>query len=328
MKFFCVVWIWISLSGFGISATDGINVHGYTGGSVTIRCSHGWASTNVKYFCRDPCNKKDVLVKSNRSPNGRFRLKDFGNGDFNVTISELQESDSGLYRCAVERSVKDTYKEVNLKISKESTHTTKPVASSKSQPSTPTSSFSKSTPELDDITLSPSLTDSVNTSSPAEVFVEAGPLVFTAVCLTATLIIFGVVLCVWNWQKKKSHSSSGPAHTDAKLKRKHTTCTTEAAGDYEEIRDTQQQTEPHTQAIIYSTVNTSPGGNQIQDPPLYSTLSDQPESCTNQTPNSWNNAATIVTYASIKHTEVCGPNTLIRSEDTETYDTVYSKDTF
>ncbi|XP_051983059.1 CMRF35-like molecule 1 [Xyrauchen texanus] len=279
MKFFCVVWIWISLSG---------------------------------QLCGEVFD---------------LNLKDFGNGDFTVTISELQESDSGLYWCAVERSVKDTYNEVNLKISK--VHTTLPPPTPTTQSTSPsttairTSLYSNS----DDITLSPSVTDSVDTSSPAEVFVEAGPLVFTAVCLTATLIIFGVVLCVWNWQKKKSHSSSGPAHTDAKLKRKHTTCTTEAAGDYEEIRDTQQQTEPHTQAIIYSTVNTSPGGNQIQDPPLYSTLSDQPESCTNQTPNSWNNAATIVTYASIKHTEVCGPNTLIRSEDTETYDTVYSKDT-
>lgn len=98
--------------------------------------------------------------------------------------------------------------------------------------------------------------------------------------------------------------------------------TLQAAGDYEEIRDTQQQTEPNTLSTIYSTVYTGPGGNQIQDPPLYSILSDQPESCTNQTPNSRTNAATLVTYASIKkHTEGCGPNTLIRSGDTETYDT-------
>ncbi|XP_051559397.1 uncharacterized protein LOC127444190 isoform X2 [Myxocyprinus asiaticus] len=275
MKFFCVVWIWICLSGFGISATDGINLHGYTDASVTISCSHRWAESNLKYFCRDPCNDRNILVKSGQSPKGRFRLKDFGNGTFTVTISELQLSDSGVYWCGVERSGKDTYNEVNLKIHK-------------------------------------------------------GPLVFTAVGLTVTLIIFGVVLCVWNWQKKKSHSSSGPAHADAELKRKDTTCTTEAAGDYEEIRDTQQQTKPHTLATIYSTVYTSPGGNQIQDPPLCSTLSDQPESYTNQTPNSSTNAAPSVTYASIKiHTEGCGPNTRIRSEDTVTYDTVYfPKDTF
>ncbi|XP_051559396.1 CMRF35-like molecule 5 isoform X1 [Myxocyprinus asiaticus] len=319
MKFFCVVWIWICLSGFGISATDGINLHGYTDASVTISCSHRWAESNLKYFCRDPCNDRNILVKSGQSPKGRFRLKDFGNGTFTVTISELQLSDSGVYWCGVERSGKDTYNEVNLKIHKATTPTKrwtpKPVARSKSQASTPASSFSKFTPELDDITISPSLT---------------GPLVFTAVGLTVTLIIFGVVLCVWNWQKKKSHSSSGPAHADAELKRKDTTCTTEAAGDYEEIRDTQQQTKPHTLATIYSTVYTSPGGNQIQDPPLCSTLSDQPESYTNQTPNSSTNAAPSVTYASIKiHTEGCGPNTRIRSEDTVTYDTVYfPKDTF
>lgn len=51
----------------GISATDGTDIHGYSGKGVTITSSHSWASTNIKYFCRAPCkDSKDLLVKSDQ----------------------------------------------------------------------------------------------------------------------------------------------------------------------------------------------------------------------------------------------------------------------
>nr|XP_055062393.1 putative adhesion G protein-coupled receptor E4P [Misgurnus anguillicaudatus] len=95
MKFVYAVCIWICLSGCGHSAADKIT----EGAQVTITCTHGWASNNNKYFCRDPCNDEDILVSSDRSPNSRFRLKDFGTGKFTVTITDIQVSDSGIYWC-------------------------------------------------------------------------------------------------------------------------------------------------------------------------------------------------------------------------------------
>ncbi|XP_048051819.1 CMRF35-like molecule 1 isoform X4 [Megalobrama amblycephala] len=117
MKFFSVLWLWMFLSEF--KSTGGIS--GYIGRHITIKCSHHWASTNIKYFCRDPCGDRDVLVKSDRSPEGRYRLEDFGTGTFNVTITELQESDSGIYRCGVQRVGIDTYQKVNLIVQKDNT---------------------------------------------------------------------------------------------------------------------------------------------------------------------------------------------------------------
>uniref|UniRef100_A0A672QZG2 Immunoglobulin V-set domain-containing protein n=1 Tax=Sinocyclocheilus grahami TaxID=75366 RepID=A0A672QZG2_SINGR len=84
----------------------GTEILGHSGKTVTITCSHDWASTNSKYFCRDPCkDSKDILVKSDQSPRGRYTLKDSREGTFTVNITDLQESDSGIYWCGVERFV-------------------------------------------------------------------------------------------------------------------------------------------------------------------------------------------------------------------------------
>uniref|UniRef100_A0A671P785 Immunoglobulin domain-containing protein n=1 Tax=Sinocyclocheilus anshuiensis TaxID=1608454 RepID=A0A671P785_9TELE len=104
---------------FWDSATDGTDIHGYFGKGATITCSYSWASTNIKYFCRDPCNDiKDILVQSDQSPTGRYTLKDSGEGTFTVNITDLQESDSGIYWCGVERFGFDSFKKVILTVSK------------------------------------------------------------------------------------------------------------------------------------------------------------------------------------------------------------------
>ncbi|XP_048054343.1 CMRF35-like molecule 1 [Megalobrama amblycephala] len=118
MKTFNVLWVWIFLSAeFG--ASDEIKIYGYSGKHIIISCSYNWASTNIKYFCRDPCGYRDILVKSDRmrSPEGRYTLEDFGNGSFTVNITDLQESDTGIYWCGVQRVGIDTYLKVNLTVS-------------------------------------------------------------------------------------------------------------------------------------------------------------------------------------------------------------------
>ncbi len=57
-------------------------------------------------------------MKSDQTPKGRYTLKDHGAGSFTVSITDLLESDSGLYWCAVERSGPDTFKKVKLTVSK------------------------------------------------------------------------------------------------------------------------------------------------------------------------------------------------------------------
>ncbi|XP_067260247.1 uncharacterized protein [Chanodichthys erythropterus] len=122
MKTFNVLWVWIFLSEFG--ASDEIKIYGYSGKHIIISCSYNWASTNIKYFCRDPCGYRDILVKSDRSPKARYTIKDSRTGIFTVTITDLQGSDSGIYWCGVERVGIDTYQKVNLKVYKDLSEST------------------------------------------------------------------------------------------------------------------------------------------------------------------------------------------------------------
>ncbi|XP_034150455.1 CMRF35-like molecule 1 isoform X2 [Esox lucius] len=89
------------------------------GGHVTFPCSFSWASTNNKYFCKEPCSVEDILVETKGSRNvtqGRYSIEDDGNGVVTVTIKDLKKSDSGTYWCGVERSIKDSYQEVHLTV--------------------------------------------------------------------------------------------------------------------------------------------------------------------------------------------------------------------
>ncbi|KTF93430.1 hypothetical protein cypCar_00038363, partial [Cyprinus carpio] len=45
-------------------------------------------------------------------------LDDLGNGSSTVNITDLQESDSGIYWCGVKRPIRDTYDKVTLTVSK------------------------------------------------------------------------------------------------------------------------------------------------------------------------------------------------------------------
>lgn len=102
-----------------IAITKEILIQGHSGKDVVITCSHKWALKNTKYFCREPCTyKTGVLVSSDQSLSGRYRLEDFGNGTFTVKITDLQESDSGIFWCGVKRAVTDTYNTIRLTVSK------------------------------------------------------------------------------------------------------------------------------------------------------------------------------------------------------------------
>ncbi|XP_034453398.1 uncharacterized protein LOC117768971 [Hippoglossus hippoglossus] len=101
----------------GFWKTEAISVEGELGGDVTIQCSHAYASDNIKYFCKDPCEDKDVLIRSSQISTGKYSIIDEGS-TFYVTISRLTEGDAGKYWCGIDRAVKDTYKEVVLTVVK------------------------------------------------------------------------------------------------------------------------------------------------------------------------------------------------------------------
>ncbi|KAM4594373.1 uncharacterized protein V3H82_000577 isoform 2-T2 [Fundulus diaphanus] len=101
--------------------TEAISITGTVGTAIKITCSHSYATTNVKYFCKGACNDADVLIKSNvpeRVLNGKYLIKDEGN-TFYVTITNLENSDAGVYWCGIDRVGADTYSKVTLTVKEE-----------------------------------------------------------------------------------------------------------------------------------------------------------------------------------------------------------------
>uniref|UniRef100_A0A3B5QBW0 Ig-like domain-containing protein n=1 Tax=Xiphophorus maculatus TaxID=8083 RepID=A0A3B5QBW0_XIPMA len=108
-------WLYVFLFCLGVFQTETTSVTGTVGGSVTITCSHSYATTNVKYFCKGTCVDADVLIKSSTQREGKYSIKDNGN-TFYVTISNLEMSDGGVYWCGIERVGVDTYGKVTLTV--------------------------------------------------------------------------------------------------------------------------------------------------------------------------------------------------------------------
>ncbi|KAL7852090.1 hypothetical protein SRHO_G00178750 [Serrasalmus rhombeus] len=119
--------------------TSGLEIHGYESSSVSITCSHSWAASNKKYFCKDPCKTNvDILLDSTKKSSGRYRLTDSGTGVFTVEIARLSKEDAGKYWCGVDRVLSDTYTEVILTVL-DAPQTSPPPSSSTHLPTTVTS---------------------------------------------------------------------------------------------------------------------------------------------------------------------------------------------
>uniref|UniRef100_A0AAY4BC74 Immunoglobulin domain-containing protein n=1 Tax=Denticeps clupeoides TaxID=299321 RepID=A0AAY4BC74_9TELE len=97
---------------------------GVEGGSVKIQCRYRADYIHrPKYFCRDPCGNKDVLIKSEKSDEfksvGKYSIYDDSPGrSFTVTIYKLTVRDSGIYYCGLDQWFKDTKTRINVSVSK------------------------------------------------------------------------------------------------------------------------------------------------------------------------------------------------------------------
>lgn len=109
----------MSLTGY----LSSIDVQGFVGGSVKIKCEYDPTYSNYrKYFCKGQSpGCVDIVETSTQNPSvewGRFSLSDNGRGHFTVQIANLTLQDTGMYQCAVDfPRLKDYYTQINLEVS-------------------------------------------------------------------------------------------------------------------------------------------------------------------------------------------------------------------
>ncbi|XP_029994480.1 uncharacterized protein LOC115422342 isoform X2 [Sphaeramia orbicularis] len=95
------------------------------GETIILKCPFEWSlfDTGKKIFCRNECEKGDVLVETSvmYKETGRYSIrKGSSDTELYVTIRQLKESDSGLYRCVLDRLGPDEYAEFRIKVTKKS----------------------------------------------------------------------------------------------------------------------------------------------------------------------------------------------------------------
>ncbi|XP_029363002.1 uncharacterized protein LOC115046638 isoform X2 [Echeneis naucrates] len=94
------------------------------GGSVVVQCPFSF-SGRKKFLCKNECKAEDILIETRGSAaqRGRYSIK-YKEGSFpmsstymHVRVTHLTKSDSGRYRCGLERRfLLDSYWEFELRV--------------------------------------------------------------------------------------------------------------------------------------------------------------------------------------------------------------------
>ncbi|XP_070966229.1 hepatitis A virus cellular receptor 1-like [Oncorhynchus clarkii lewisi] len=231
------------------------------GGHVTMGCSFTLAGNNNKYFCKGTCSGRDILVETKRSKTvtqGRYSIEDKGDV-FYVTIKNLMKSDSGTYWCGVERTIKDTFQEVNLTVTDAPPTSTTSTVISRRHVSTTLPNLSTTSSNLS-TTLPDLSTTSPNTSSTLPNHVSgrlsrAGLMVWTSAGLVVMVTVLGLVLLLFYRQRRGTRRTPPPPPPPVSSNTQPDP-TGEVDCVYEEIREADRQTDtlPVVISVVYSTV--------------------------------------------------------------------------
>ncbi|XP_067334980.1 triggering receptor expressed on myeloid cells 1-like isoform X2 [Channa argus] len=173
---------------------------GTEGGNITVGCSFSFSGSR-KLFCKGGCTTGNILIEttSNRAQSGRYSIE-YKEGFLQshqthmyVSITQLNKSDSGLYRCSLDRPwFRDPHNEFEIIVTEASTSSPPSTAL---QPSTTSRTFSSSS--------SFETYKQPETGSSVSLLVPLVP-VLVVVVVVVVLVVVGLLLC-----KKKTNDSDG-----------------------------------------------------------------------------------------------------------------------
>ncbi|XP_051280317.1 uncharacterized protein LOC127376922 isoform X36 [Dicentrarchus labrax] len=210
---------------------------GSKGGNITVKCSFSFSGSR-KIFCKRECEGKDILIETynNRAQSGRYSIE-YKEGTFPasktilyVSITKLTKSDSGRYRCWLDRAVfKDSTRDFELRV--EDAPTT-------SKPKRKTTTKAPFTPSV------PSASTPTTTQTSA-----AGPglLLYVSLTLVVMIIVLSAAVLIF-CRKRASKPKEPPVETE------YANGTEQTNRVYEEIReeDKQSRSPPAEISTVYT----------------------------------------------------------------------------
>ncbi|XP_038577704.1 uncharacterized protein LOC119905068 [Micropterus salmoides] len=188
------------------------------GGNIVVECSFIFFGSR-KYFCKEECEEKDILVETTgfTAERGRYSIRYterfLTGGSMYVSITQLTESDSGRYRCGLDRRLSpDSYWEFEIIVTDAPT-TLKPTSDPSA--STPTTTTQSLNAQIDE--------QQTGTASRQDVWLPVG---LTLAVMIVLLLLAVVIYC----RKRSSKPKGAPVETEY-------TSVTETNQVYENIRE-------------------------------------------------------------------------------------------
>nr|XP_040049505.1 uncharacterized protein LOC120829459 isoform X3 [Gasterosteus aculeatus aculeatus] len=194
---------------------------GKEGGNITVKCKFSF-SGKKKIFCKEPCEQGDILIETTdvTAESGRYSIE-YKEGMYPVrstilyvSITKLNKSDAGKYRCGLHRSytANPTYWEIEITVEEA------PISS---QPTTTVQPFSASVPSASTETTTQSVSSSTGSCTPpsappegtkttqkTQTTTASGELLYVGLSLAVMIVVLlaaALILCRKRTSKPKDH---------------------------------------------------------------------------------------------------------------------------
>ncbi|XP_034552727.1 uncharacterized protein LOC117822164 isoform X2 [Notolabrus celidotus] len=188
---------------------------GTEGGNITVACTFS-LSGKRKIFCRDDCDKGNILVETTGVSNqsGRYSIE-YNEGTFlststllYVSITNLTKSDSGRYSCKLDRSLPpDSSETFELRV-KDAPKTTKPNRTLQPFSASTSSTTTRTSTETLNSTSGSTTPSSASQEITDKSDQETNPLPYLGLLLVLLIIILSVILLIYC--KKRTRKPKGP----------------------------------------------------------------------------------------------------------------------
>ncbi|XP_078112023.1 uncharacterized protein LOC144521353 isoform X1 [Sander vitreus] len=191
----CFFFLAMQDGNIGLINAEIIKSTGTEGGNITVRCSFTFSGKR-RIFCKNKCKDGDILIdtEEDTAQRGRYSIEHknsmFSETVLYVSIRNLTQSDSGRYRCGLDRSLfPSSYQEIEIQVTDAPTSPLRP-----SSPSVPSDSTLMTSQSLSSTPSSASPEASEQPpqkhTAPELVLYVRLPLVVLVIVLSAAALIF------------------------------------------------------------------------------------------------------------------------------------------